>query len=263
MECGFHYRGGRLADRVAVVTGAGRGIGEAIVRRFVAEGARVVLTQRSNAEGEALAAEVARAAPDRVAFVPADIRDAESVRALIEAACARFGGIDVLCNNAGVGLLKSVDETSDEEYDRVMDTNVRGVFLCCRFAIPHLLAGGRGAIVNIGSVGGEVGFERDAAYCASKGAVLALTRQMALDYATRGVRVNCIAPGFVATRMMRVFIDSHDDPAAVEDEIVGMHPMRRVGRPDEIAAAAAFLASDEASFVTGASLAVDGGLLAR
>jgi NAD(P)-dependent dehydrogenase (short-subunit alcohol dehydrogenase family) len=169
----------------------------------------------------------------------------------------------VLCNNAGSGLLRAVHETTDEEYELVMDTNLRGVFLACRHAIPHMLAQGSGSIVNIGSVAGAVGFKTDAAYCASKGAVLALTRQMALDYATSGIRVNCVCPGFVETEMMRVFIDSHSDPALVEDEIVGMHPIGRVGRPEEIAAAAVFLASDDASFITGESLAVDGGLLAQ
>src|SRR4051794_1819794 len=123
----------RLRERVALVTGAGRGIGEAIARRFLAEGASVVLTQRSEAEGETLAATLEAGAPGRVAFVPADVRDAMSVEALTAAAVERFGGLDVLCCNAGVGLVKTVADTTDEEYDRVMDTNVRGVFLCCRF----------------------------------------------------------------------------------------------------------------------------------
>jgi NAD(P)-dependent dehydrogenase (short-subunit alcohol dehydrogenase family) len=254
---------GRLHGRTAIVTGAGRGIGRAIVERFLDEGASVLMTQRSVPEGSALCAELSAKHPGRVAFVAADIRRSPDVESLIGEAIATFGRIDVLCNNAGSGLLRAVHETTDEEYELVMDTNLRGVFLACRHAIPHMLAQGSGSIVNIGSVAGAVGFKTDAAYCASKGAVLALTRQMALDYATSGIRVNCVCPGFVETEMMRVFIDSHSDPALVEDEIVGMHPIGRVGRPEEIAAAAVFLASDDASFITGESLAVDGGLLAQ
>jgi 2-keto-3-deoxy-L-fuconate dehydrogenase len=254
---------GRLGGRTAVVTGAARGIGRAIVERFLDEGASVLMTQRSIAAGEEAYAELAREHPGRVAFHAADIRDPASVAGLMDAAVKRFGALDILCNNAGIGLLRSVHETSDEEYELVMDTNVRGVFLACRHAIPRMLERGRGSIVNIGSVAGSVGFERDGAYCASKGAVLALTRQMALDYSSRGIRVNCVCPGFVETVMMRRFIDSHEDPAPVRERIVAMHPIGRVGRPEEVAGAAAFLASDDASFVTGTSLPVDGGLLAR
>jgi NAD(P)-dependent dehydrogenase (short-subunit alcohol dehydrogenase family) len=252
----------RLAGKVAIVTGAGRGIGRAIAQRFVSEGASVIGTQRTEAEGE-IAFDDLRAAGGEATFVAADARVPGEVAKVVDTAVARHGRLDILVNNAGIGLLRTVVDTTDEEYERVFDTNVRSVFLFCRYAIPHLQAAGGGVVINIGSVASFVGFEMDAAYVASKGAVLALTRQMALDYATSGVRVNSISPGFIETEMMRTFIDSHTDPARVEAGIVGLHPLGRIGRTDEVAAAAVFLASDEASFITGESIAVDGGLLAR
>ena len=252
----------RLLGKIAIVTGAGRGIGHAIALRFGAEGATVVAANRNVTEGEAVV-EAIRAGGGKAAFIRTDIRLPEDCEALIAEAEERFGRVDILCNNAGVGLLRTVVETTLDDYVYLMDTNVRGAFLLCKHAIPGMVSRGSGVVVNMASVASFVGFERDAAYCASKGGLLMLTRQLALEYAPAGVRVNAICPGFVDTTELRHYCEQQPDPEAALALCHAAHPMGRIGRPEEIASAAVFLASDEASFVTGAALVVDGGLLTR
>lgn len=251
-----------LAGKIVVITGAGQGIGEAIAMRFAAEGSFVVAAHRNEAKGERLVSRL-REAGGRGTFVRTDVTVEADIERLVEITSRERGQIDVLCNNAGVGLLRSVVESSQEDYNHVMDVNVRGVFFACKHVLPGMLDRGTGAVVNIASVASFVGFRRDAAYCASKGAVLMLTRQLALDYAREGIRVNAVCPGFIDTPELRHYVDQQADRAAALAEVVSLHPVGRIGLPREVAATAAFLASDEASFMTGSALVVDGGLLVQ
>jgi NAD(P)-dependent dehydrogenase (short-subunit alcohol dehydrogenase family) len=248
-----------LEGKVAIVTGAGQGIGEAIARRYAHGGAMVVVCDVNAETGNAVADDL-RARDAEAVFLPGDVRDSRSVDAMVGETTERWGGVDVLCNNAGVGHLRSVIEEDDAGYDRIMDVNVRGIINCCRAALPSIIER-RGSIVNVASVAGFVGFKRDAVYCASKGAVVMLTRQMALDYGPVGVRVNAVCPGFTQTAELEHYLSQRDDPEAERADLMRLQPLGRLARPEEIAAVAAFLASEAASFVNGVSLPVDGGLL--
>ncbi len=246
----------RLANKRCIVSGGTKGIGRAIVERFLEEGASVLVTARS---------EPATPLPDtdRVAFLAGDTADPSHADALVARAQERFGGLDVVVNNAGMQIEKTIADTSIEEWDRIFDVNVKGVFLLCRAALPALAASGSGAIVNIGSYDGFVADPGLAAYCATKGAVHALSRAIAVDHGGQNIRCNVICPGWIKTEMMDAFLNSLPDPEKAAGKLDANQPIGRVGQPRDIANMALWLASDEAAFTTGQLFVCDGGLTAR
>ncbi len=249
-----------MRGKVALVTGGASGIGRATAIRFSREGAAVVLVDIRE-EGRAVVDEIIRAG-GRAIFVRGDVTDAEDCNAAVESAVSEFGRLDVLFNNAGIIRRASVVDTTEEEWDRVMSVNVKSVFLLSKAAIPVMARTGGGAIVNTGSGWGLVGGRNASSYCASKAAVVNLTRAMALDHASQNIRVNCVCPGDTDTPMLRE--EARQLGEDVEAFLAGSahRPMGRMGRPEEIAQAVVFLASDASSYVTGTALIVDGGGLA-
>lgn len=246
--------GDRLAGKVALVTGAGSGIGRASAERFAAEGAPVVIVDVKGAEETAAAIEVAGG---EALALATDVADEAAVAAMAEAALARFGRVDVLMNNAGVlDEFEPAAETSTETWNRVLGVNVFGQFFASRALLPQMVERGDGAIINVASTAGLNGGNGGAAYTTSKHAVIGFTRQLCFDYARQGIRCNVICPGAVETEMTREIFAS---PDAAVMEAVESAPIGRWAQPEELAAAALFLASDEASFVNGAVYVVDGG----
>jgi NAD(P)-dependent dehydrogenase (short-subunit alcohol dehydrogenase family) len=248
----------RLKDRVALVTGAASGIGAACALRFAREGARIAGFDVAKPPEEAWA-QLRKAAPEAT-FTALDVRDEDAVAQAVAAAAARFGRLDVLLNAAGVSGAGSVDALDAAEWDRVVDINLKGTFLVSKHVLKRMVEQRSGSVIHLASIEGLEAMPAQAAYNASKGGVVLLTRNMALDYGSFGIRVNCLCPGYIETPMTRML----ESPplARLREEFVGMHALGRPGRPEEVAAAALFLASDEASFVTGAALVVDGGFTA-
>ena len=254
---------GRVAGKVALVTGAAMGLGAETARRLAQEGARVMLTDLDEAAGDAVAAEIV-AAGGNAAFLRHDVAQESDWEAVIAATVARFGGLQVLVNNAGIsGGTLPLLEHSLEDWRRVMSVNLDGVFLGLRHGGPAIAASGGGSIINLSSILGKVGLPNAAAYCASKGGVLLLTKAAALEWAPLGLRVNSVHPGFIETPMVTAAMRNAENGNEMRDQLISAHALGRFGAPREIADAILFLASDESIFMTGAELVVDGGYTAH
>jgi NAD(P)-dependent dehydrogenase (short-subunit alcohol dehydrogenase family) len=252
----------RLDGKVAVVTGGAHGIGRASAKALAAEGAKVAMGDIDEGDGRACAEEIVGLGGDAI-FVRTDVTSMDEMRELVGAAVERWGRLDVMVNNVGVAIGGAAGEMSEDDWRRVIDVNLTGVWRGMRVAIPIMLEAGRGSIVNMSSVQAHVGFVGWSGYAASKGGIDALTRQAAVEYAARGIRVNAIVPGTILTEMNERILREVDDPDALQAEWKAMHPIGRIGTPQEVAAVVVFLASDDSSFVTGESLRVDGGMVVR
>lgn len=248
----------RLKDKVCIVTGGGSGIGRATARVFAREGAKVVVADR---KPEAAAA-VARELPGAIA-VTVDVSKSGDVKRMVDDALKAFGRLDVIVNNAGYGTFGTVVDIAEQEWDDLMAVNVRGVYLCCKYAIPAMKKTGGGAIVNVASVVASVGIRNRAAYVASKGAVAALTRAIALDHVAEGIRCNAIAPGTIDTPYYDDVMARAPDPVAFRKGLEARQPIGRLGTAEEMADCILFLASDESRFAVGAIVTIDGGMTAQ
>jgi len=252
----------RLRDEVAIVTGATSGLGEAIAKRFAAQGASVVVVGRNQQRGENVVRAIADAGGVAV-FHAADVTDEDAVRGLVEATVSRFGKLTSVVNNAGLSVPGSVLDISHEQWETVFRINVTSAYLVSHHAMPHLLKHGNSSVVNISSEAGLKGLKNRSAYCAAKAALIGLTKAMAVDHSPNGVRVNCVCPGTIETPMVSRLIADHENPAKMKEEFIQRRLTPYLGTPDDIAEAALYFASPANSFTTGAILSVDGGALAK
>jgi len=243
---------GQLKDRVALVTGGGRGIGRGIVRRFLAEGAKVVIAQRSDIDDEL------ERNPD-IALVRVDLSDSSSLSSVVAFTSDRFGKLDILVNNAGIMFSRALEDMVEKEWDLMLNVNLKAPVLLCKYALPEMKKQGGGSIINIGSIEGIGANPSHSAYCASKAAIHGLTRALAVDLGKYNIRCNAIAPGWIQSDLAENYINTQPDPAKAMQTLIDLHPAGRIGVPKDIGDAAVFLAGDSAGFLTGQTIVVDGG----
>ncbi|HBY95155.1 MAG: SDR family oxidoreductase [Ardenticatenaceae bacterium] len=253
---------GRLDAKVAIITGGASGIGAATARLFAAEGAQVVIGDLNAAKAQTVAAEIEQAGGAAIG-VQTDVTETTQVTRLVAASLERFGKVNILFANAGITLRGTAPDLPEETFDEVIAVNLRGPFLCAKYAIPAIIAAGGGSVIFTASSVALVGNYRGTAYCASKAGLIGMARAMALDHAHQGVRVNCICPASTDTPMLQRSIRTAPDPDAFVAAVIREIPVGRLGRPEDIAQAVLYLASDESTFVTGTALVVDGGFIAR
>jgi NAD(P)-dependent dehydrogenase (short-subunit alcohol dehydrogenase family) len=252
----------RLKNKVAVVTGGAMGIGKAAAVAMAKEGAQVVVADIADQHGQTTVEEIMQAGGEAF-FQHADVGVTADVERLVQAAVARYGKLDILVNNTGVAIGGSVVEMSEEDWQRVININLTGIWRGMKFALPHMIQNGSGSIINLSSVQSLVGFAGWSGYAASKGGVNGLTQQAAVEYARYNIRINAIAPGTILTPMNERIFETVGDPQKLIETWNALHPLGRFGQPREVADVIVFLASDEASFITGEIIRVDGGLVVR
>ena len=252
----------RLGGKVAVVTGAGSGIGRATAQLFAREGASVVIADWNPAGGRETL-DLVRSAGGEAVFVETDVSQTDQAGRMVDTALTSYGRLDILFNNAAVQVFGTIPDTPETDWHKVMDVNLKGVYLGCKYAIPPMIEQGGGSIINMSSILGLVGDPAMPAYGATKGGILAMTKAMAQAHGRQNIRVNSICPGDVETPLVMEYFDQQPDPAAARQAVANEYALGRIARPAEIASVALFLASDESSFVTGTCIVVDGGLTSK